>query len=106
MKLDFGASHDFCKMMDRRMRLYNTLLSIASLFAYAFFLLMTWKWFITPLGLPEIGYVQAIGIRGMIGLLLPVPDAENETEKLGDAIVSLIMKSAAFGLLFVVSLFI
>jgi hypothetical protein len=34
---------------------------------------ITWKWFLVPLGLPAISVVHAIGVAGVVGLLVQSP---------------------------------
>jgi hypothetical protein len=44
----------------------------------ALFYLPLWRWFVVPLGVPDVGFWAFVGLRLVCSVLLPHPPAGNE----------------------------
>lgn len=83
----------------------GTIMSVISTIIVGFSLMMMWRWFAVPLGLPSIGVLQAIGIRMLVtlpfvGLYMQL-GIVNAEEKTSSAMKSTVLSIAALiGLLF------
>ncbi len=104
--IKFGKTHDFNEMVKRRIWLINTVISIVTFFICVLYFMLAWKWFIVPLGLPNIGFIHAVGIRGMIAIVTVSSNDNEHKEEIGNKIGLLIAKTITFALLFIVQLFI
>ncbi len=103
--IKLGKTHDFNEMVKRRIWLINTTISIIAFFIYVMYFMLAWKWFVVPLGLPNIGFVHALGIKGMIAIIMPFANEKNVKDESGRIIGLLIAKTITFVLLFIVQLF-
>lgn len=43
---------------------------------------LLWGWYVTPLGVPAIGVVQAIGLTWLVGLLTATPSRNRDDDDL------------------------
>jgi len=56
----------------------------------------SWTWFISPLGVPEIGYAHALGIGGLVSYMTNPTNVKTEKKEHWETIAIIVLRPVIF----------